>query len=294
MMTIRYLLLAGACACAAPAAPFVSPVEAKASGAAADRPIPARPQRAKSAQTASVPPASTVQLLPWTEGAVYRLEAAPEQLSEIMLQPGEILVSVAAGDTGRWVIGDTESGAGDARRVHILLKPVAAGLKTNLVVMTDRRVYRIVAESLSRAAISSIAWTYPEGELVALRRNPAEEPRDFAAAGEGPELERLHFGYRIVGDNPAWRPLRAFDDGRQVFIEFPASLGEGEAPPLFLVGQGGRAELVNYRVRGNWYVVDRLFDAAELRLGERRQQVVRIERDDARPRARARLGRRGR
>jgi type IV secretion system protein VirB9 len=38
--------------------------------------------------------------------------------------------------------------------------------------------------------------------------------------------------------------------------------------------------VVNYRVRGNLYVVDGLFAAAELRLGERRQQVVRIVRED--------------
>ena len=99
-------------------------------------------------------------------------------------------------------------------------------------------------------------------------------------------VEALSFAYRIEGDNPAWRPVRAFDDGSQVFIEFPASLAQGEAPPLFVLGAGGRGELVNYRVRGRYYVVDRLFDAAELRLGERRQQVVRIVREGDRPQRR--------
>jgi type IV secretion system protein VirB9 len=73
--------------------------------------------------------------------------------------------------------------------------------------------------------------------------------------------------------------VRAFDDGRQVFIEFPPTLPQGEAPPLFIRGEGGRAELVNYRLRGRYYVVDRLFSVAELRLGGKRQQVVRIVRE---------------
>ncbi|MDB5711676.1 MAG: P-type conjugative transfer protein TrbG, partial [Sphingomonas bacterium] len=77
---------------------------------------------------------------------------------------------------------------------------------------------------------------------------------------------------------PNWRPLRAFDDGRQTFIEFPPSLAVGEAPPLFVVGPKGDAQLVNYRVSGRFYVVDRLFDAAELRLGEKKQAIVRITR----------------
>jgi type IV secretion system protein VirB9 len=94
-------------------------------------------------------------------------------------------------------------------------------------------------------------------------------------------VETLDFDYSIEGDRRPWRPVRAFDDGRQVFIQFPATIASGEAPPLFVLGADGAAELVNYRMRGNYYVVDRLFSAAELRLGEKRQQVVRIVRSRA-------------
>jgi P-type conjugative transfer protein TrbG len=92
----------------------------------------------------------------------------------------------------------------------------------------------------------------------------------------------LNFRYRIQGDNPPWKPLRAFDDGRQVIIEFPGGIGQGEMPPLWVIGAEGGAELVNYRVRGRYMVVDRLFAAAELRLGEKHQQKVRIVRTDGR------------
>jgi len=98
------------------------------------------------------------------------------------------------------------------------------------------------------------------------------------AIGTLDTLAALNFRYRIEGDRPPWRPVRAFDDGRQVFVEFPAGIAQGEMPPLWVVGQGDTAELVNYRVRGRYIVVDRLFAAAELRLGAKRQQRVRIER----------------
>jgi type IV secretion system protein VirB9 len=227
---------------------------------------------------------NAAQVYAWTEGALYRLYTAPERVSEIALQPGEGLISVAAGDTARWVIGDTTSGTGAARRTHILVKPSAVGLRTNLVITTDRRVYHVQLESTARTAMASISWTYPEGELLALRREQTAAAEAPVAAGVA--VEALNFGYSVEGDDPPWRPLRAFDDGSQVFIEFPATLAEGEAPPLFVLGQGGRAELVNYRVRGRYYVVDRLFAAAELRLGERRQQVVRIVREEAQQRRR--------
>jgi type IV secretion system protein VirB9 len=228
---------------------------------------------------------NAVQIYAWAEGALYRLYTAPERVSEIGLQPGESLISVAAGDTARWVIGDTTSGAGAARRTHILVKPSAIGLRTNLVITTDRRVYHVQLESTARTAMASISWTYPQDELLALRHGGAAGLDPPAA---GVTLDALNFGYRIEGDDPPWRPVRAFDDGSQVFIEFPASLAQGEAPPLFVRGEGGRTELVNYRLRGRYYVVDRLFEAAELRLGERRQQVVRIVRAEERGQRRRR------
>ncbi len=91
---------------------------------------------------------------------------------------------------------------------------------------------------------------------------------------------RLRFRYRIEGDDPAWRPLCAFDDEQKVFIEMPRGISQGELPPLFVLGADGKSELVNYRVRQTYDVVDRLFGAAELRLGGEHQQVVRIGRPD--------------
>ena len=92
-----------------------------------------------------------MQVYPWSEGALYRLYTAPGEVSDIALQAGENLVSVAAGDTARWVIGDTASGSGAARRTHVLVKPSAAGLSTNLVIATDRRVYHVESRAMQAA-----------------------------------------------------------------------------------------------------------------------------------------------
>lgn len=224
------------------------------------------------------------QVYAWSEGALYRLYAAPEQVSDIALQPGEALISVAAGDTARWVIGDTSSGSGAGRRVHVLVKPAAVGLKTNLMIATDRRMYHVQLHSTGGVAMPSVSWTYPQDELLALRMGSAAAAAAMPVA-PAVAVERLNFNYRITGDRPPWRPVRVFDDGRQTFIEMPDLAGT-EAPPLFVSGPRGTVALVNYRLRERYYVVDRIFNQAELRLGERRQQVVRI--------TRARGGRNGR
>jgi type IV secretion system protein TrbG len=223
---------------------------------------------------------NAIQVYPFVKGALYRLYAAPEEVTDIALQPGEKLVSVAAGDTVRWVVGNTTSGEGSARQVHVLVKPIAPGLTTNLVIMTDRRSYHLELESTDHTSMAAISWTYPQAELLALKEE--NQQADAAAPiAEGVALSDLHFRYRISGDDPPWRPVRAFDDGSKVYIEFPSRIDQGEMPPLFVVGSEGHDQLVNYRVRGNYYIVDRLFAAAELRLGEKPQQVVRIGRTDA-------------
>jgi type IV secretion system protein TrbG len=227
---------------------------------------------------------NAIQVYPFSDGALYQVYASPGKITDITLEPGEQLVGsgpVAAGDTVRWIIGDTESGTGTAKRVHILLKPTRADLVTNLVINTDRRTYHLELRSAAKTYMASVSWAYPQDQLVALRRqNAAAEAA--APIATGVDLDVLEFRYRIEGDTPAWRPLRAFDDGRQVFIEFPAGIAQGEMPPIWIIGADGGAELVNYRVRGAHMIVDRLFAAAEFRLGGEHQQTVRIVRTDGR------------
>ena len=64
---------------------------------------------------------------------------------------------------------------------------------------------------------------------------------------------------------------------RSLVSKFPSGLAQSEAPPLFVIGSDGKPALVNYRIRGTTYIVDRLFAAAELRLGTAPQRVVRTD-----------------
>ncbi|MDQ0506459.1 type IV secretion system protein VirB9 [Xanthobacter agilis] len=229
---------------------------------------------------------NSMQVYPFVEGALYQVYAAPGQVTDIALQPGEQLVGtgpVAAGDTVRWIIGDTESGAGGAKQVHILVKPTRVDLTTNLVINTNLRTYHMELRSTEKTYMASVSWQYPQDQLIALRRQNAEA-QVVQPVATGIDLTRVNFRYEVTGDRAPWRPLRAFDDGQQVFIEFPRGIAQGEMPPLFVVGsQGDTSELVNYRVRGNYMIVDRLFAAAELRFGaDKDQKRVRISRTDGR------------
>lgn len=222
---------------------------------------------------------NAIQIYPWSEGALYQVYAAPGQITTIALEPGESLTGagpIGAGDTARWIIGDTESGSGPHRRVHVLVKPTRPDITTNLVVSTDRRVYLIELRSGEKPYMPAVAWAYP--------KRPASQRQTAPAAPIIPAVASRNYRYGLTGDAPPWRPLSVYDDGRRVYIEFPRGIVQGEMPPIFAIGSDGQAEIVNSRVHNNILIVDRLFGAAELRLGSGdRPQVVRIVRSDGRP-----------
>ncbi|MHB1304768.1 MAG: P-type conjugative transfer protein TrbG [Acidiphilium sp.] len=231
---------------------------------------------------------NAVQVYPYAAGALYQVYTSPGEITDIELQPGEKLAGsgpIAAGDTVRWIIGNTDSGSDANERVHILVKPTMPDLQTNLVINTDKRTYLLELHSTPKTYMASVSWQYPEDQIFALKQQNVEADAATPIAA-GINISALNFRYAIEGDDPPWRPLRAFDDGKKVYIEFPPGIAQGNMPPLFVVGPTGGSELVNYRVQGNYYIVDQLFAAAELRLGGKGgQQVVRIVRTDGVPRS---------
>ena len=222
---------------------------------------------------------NAIQVWPFTDGALYQIYAAVGRVTVISLQPGEELVTVAAGDTVRWIVGDTSSGTGDALRVNVMVKPIRSALKTNLVITTSRRTYLVELTSTEKAWMASVSWEYPKDKMLALQRQ-AQAASAAAPVAAGLSLEKLRFRYAVSGSSPPWKPLHAFDDGEKVYIQFPPGIAQGELPPLFVIGAQGDGQLVNYRFRSPYYIVDRLFGAAELRLGGNKGDVVRIERTD--------------
>lgn len=215
------------------------------------------------------------QVYEYQPGALFVVYANPQYVSTILLERGERLFNIAAGDTSRWMV--TQAEGDDQGGTIVLIKPQAANLRTNIVLITDRRTYLVEAISQTGPAYSAqIAWSYPRSE----QSNPT------------PWIANLNFNYRIRaarGARPAWTPARVFDDGRRTWIEFAPTVAASDLPPLFVITPDG-AELVNYRVQsgspGQRYMLDRIFNVAELRLGTHAQTIVRIERnpeEQARP-----------
>lgn len=212
----------------------------------------------------------------WEPSTVYKVLTAPNRITIIQLEPGEKIIAKGGGDTVRWVINETTSGQGQNAIRHVYLKPHRTGLKTNVFITTDRRLYQLEVSSHKDAFMASVAWNYGSAPIVTENEYDEEEALNPTA---DLKFENLNFKYGFVAKKKHyWMPVRVFDDGEKTFIEFPAKMQVNESPALFIISGTRESEIVNYRVQGNFYIIDRLIETAELRLGAELPQIVGIER----------------
>jgi P-type conjugative transfer protein TrbG len=206
----------------------------------------------------------------------------PLEVCAIELQPGEVVNDVHAGDIARWRINPATSGAGAQATTYVVVKPTDVGLTTDLFITTNRRSYTIRLVSDQHQWIPLLSFDYPSDSRAAWASYRAHEEAARRAAATrrarntipstGQNLADLDFNYTLSGDDPAWKPLRVYTDGRKTYIQFPgARFGDG-APALVALGKGGlfhraRMKLVNYRISGDSYVVDRVLRRAALITG---------------------------
>jgi len=221
-------------------------------------------------------------IYPYDEGPEPVLDCAPLRTTDIQLQPGETITDVAMGDTERWMA--TPASSGDPRNPvpHLAVKPQAPGIATNVTIYTTKHIYHLLLRSSGRA-MQEVEFYYPDEVLAAMKVADAATAKD-GTAGDPPgddnasavkiaaiDPGELNFSYKIDGANVPFRPVRAFDDGSHVYIQMAPGMKTSDAPAL-LIAAGGGTQMVNYRVEGNYYVVDRLFNQAILVSGVGRQQ----------------------
>ncbi len=223
-------------------------------------------------------------LYPYNEGPPPTVDCEPLRTSDIQLQPGETITDVAIGDSERWMA--TPASSGDPRDPvpHLAVKPQAPGIQTNLTIYTTKHIYHLQLRSRGNHAMQEVEFYYPDELVTAMKSaDDATKARKDAAAdppGDNSgnvvkiadvDPAQLNFAYTVGGPNVPWKPIRAFDDGSHVYIQMPPGMKSSEAPAL-LVSAGSGTQMVNYRVKGNYYVVDRLVTDAILVSGVGRDQ----------------------
>ena len=214
--------------------------------------------------------------------ALYQIYVAPQKLTNIQLQPGEELMAMPKGaDTVRFKLTSGTSMSDGQLQQHLFLTATRPGLNTNMTLLTNKRVYQIEVKSYKTTYMAAVKWNYPQEEaemaLQAITKKHKKEEKTVSTHVNIEDINSQYSIHKIKGD-PAWTPLRVFDDGSKTYIEFPESLKTTEAPALFVL-LDDETQLVNYRIKDRLYIVDRLFGKAELRVGTKKQRRVQIIND---------------
>jgi type IV secretion system protein VirB9 len=208
---------------------------------------------------------------------IPRIVCRPNHLTDIALQPGEKVTAVHAGDTARWQIAPATSGTGGGETVHVIIKPLAPDIRTNLLVMTDRRTYNLDLQSSTSNFIPSLRFSYPEDVLNGWKALIAEGKKKQTDDDQGfyaLSPDDLYFGYEITkGKEYPWRPVRVFDDGVKTYIEMPAKYKSLEAPVLMFY-EGSQLKLVNYRVKDKFYIADRIMTKKAVLMAGKSRVVI--------------------
>lgn len=234
------------------------------------------------------------------------------QVCDMRLEPGETINSINLGDTARWTVEPAITGSDEDEVQHVIVKPLDVGLETSLIVTTDRRTYHVRLRSHRTRYMPQVAFTYSDGlakkeaaKAKAKKRETERAAKARMGMGERQQgrgldevapspattpapteyLGNLRFNYAVVGA-ARWKPVRAYDDGKKTYIQMPSSISESGAQPTLLVvrpdgGAAGKEDnrTLNYRVQGDRYVVDGLFERAFLLAGVgSEQERITIER----------------
>lgn len=228
-------------------------------------------------------------------GAVYQVYLRPGRMTSILLGLDEVLqhYPVADADEERWKMQHFSRGDEGQAQEIIAVVPERWGMVNNMLISTSRRTYalELITPDKPRpkapdrnAYMVQVAWSYPDVERARQQAELAQlQVRREEKAADAISLNEMSYPYHVDPGKkpPLWTPQTVFVHRSKVHICFPSLLHEVEAPVLFVSTTGDKADqVVNYRRRGGCYVVDRLFEAAELRVGNGKgQQVVRISRE---------------
>lgn len=177
--------------------------------------------------------------------------------SSIEFAQDETINTVSIGDSIAWLI--------DPAGNRLFIKPIEQDATTNMTVITDKRTYHFELHARETENIRDTSmvfvmrFAYPEEDYEAISIATYDTIPDFEA-----EPEKYNFKYSIRGSENV-SPIRIFDDANFTYMEFRDK--NAEIPAIFHVDSLGNEELVNFRTRGDYIVVERVSPVMTLRRG---------------------------
>lgn len=213
-------------------------------------------------------------------GSMPIVSCAPLHLSVIKLQADETVTNISIGDSVRWKAQAATAG----KYPVVVVKPTVVNIKTNLTIMTSAgRIYYVTLVSYPNRWVPLISFYDPQKivetvtsqQQIDSEKAASEAKRkdeDTVAMIPG-DMTSLDFNYTVSvehnffsGTTDGIKPARVFSSAGHTYIQMPDSLKYKDAPAIFSV-INNEQQLVNYKTKGAYYIVDGVPDRMNLVLG---------------------------
>jgi type IV secretion system protein VirB9 len=216
----------------------------------------------------------------YNENKQYPVVCKVLGLTVIQLENNEVPIGVPyLSDTMRWeVTGDVWRTIDGMNVQIVMLKPLEAGLTTNMVLITNMRIYQFILTSTRDSYMPMVKFKYPLGmgkfiTAATIRDEEAEKEREKGGYF-------LSYNYRITGGwflsgwfKPEWMPTEAWDDGHKTYVKLPRGVLQMEYPVVFERGN----YIINYRVSDNVMILDKLVRKITLKLDGKRVVIEKLK-----------------
>jgi len=230
-----------------------------------------------------------------------RIVCRPLRLTNIELEPGEQVRNIHISDSSRWIVSGAASGTDELLTTHVIVKPQFPEIAANMLIHTDRRTYSLELISITEGQyMPFVGFVYPEVpagtrasdaeswstllsmyQQADIAKNAAEAQEaarqaSLGARGVKPDAVYTLYTIKVIkgGSNIPWKPTTVYDAKGHTYIVMPERMQVTESPAFFIKANG-REKLTNYRVEGNLFIVDRLFDIGILQVGSDRVAIYR-------------------
>ena len=202
---------------------------------------------------------------------LYKIYCRMGYLTDLAFHKGEKITFAGGGDTAGWAVNSTTVDGVP----HLYIKPVVESSDTNLIVTTDHHSYQLLLQT-SDWYNPMVVWSYDIEDSEQMRNILEQDARNVTSSLAVGSPEQLFFDYEIKGAGD-FRPTMVFDDGKKMFIKFKRL--SGRLPVLFGRERGKKLlSMLNYTIKDDCYIVDRICDEAELRVSDKDNDVIRIRR----------------
>ena len=202
---------------------------------------------------------SRIRSATYSPDEVYRLYGFVGYAIELIFEDGESFAGNAGGDLEATTFGWHDN--------HMILKPKAVNVGTNLVVYTNRRAYRFEYSASAKKpdprtdqVMFAVRFNYPPQYATKPSAGGATDRELEAGASGRPK----NYDYWFCG-SPSIKPVAAFDDGVHTRITFGA---KAELPALFVRNDDGTESLLNFSMEDGDVVVHRVAGRFILRRGQ--------------------------